>query len=86
VTANCHRAFFEKNTLLLVYLNSRNSTMLFDVESVTRNGEALCVDVKGNISHDNYIVTDEGRMGWFLLVAVSDNWIAGCTEFNAPLQ
>ena len=83
VTANCHRSFFEKNTLLLVYLNSRNSTMLFDVESVTCNGEALCVDVKGNISHDNYIVTDEGRMGWFLLVAVSDSWIANCTEIDA---
>ena len=76
-------AFFEENSLLLVYVGASSGTYRFSVNSVYRYEEALCVHVEQ--INDPEVVTDD-MAGWFLTAAVAKKDIAECTEFDADLN
>lgn len=75
-------AFFEKNTLLMVYVRAESGSYRYGVNSVYAYGKTLCVHVE-QMNHPEEVTDD--MAGWFIIVAVSDESIAECTEFDADL-
>lgn len=79
-TAKFDEAFFQKNTLLLVYIEANNSTHRFTVDRILRNDTALCVTIKETTQAE---ATDLAMSGWLLTIAIKDSLIAECTTFDA---
>jgi len=72
-------AFFEDNTLLLVYVGEGSGSIRHKVLNVTRKGQKLNVEIER-------IVPEIGTCdmaGWLIAVELNKQDIAGCTEFAA---
>ncbi|MBR2387144.1 MAG: hypothetical protein IKB02_00085 [Clostridia bacterium] len=82
-TAKYDEAFFEDNSLLLVYVAASSGSYRYDLHSVYRNENALCVHIEQTNSPE--IATDD-MAGWFITVAVPDTFLEGCTVFDADLN
>lgn len=70
-------AFFEDNTLLLVYVGEGSGSIRHKVLNVTRKGQKLNVEIER-------IVPEIGTCdmaGWLIAVELNKQDIAGCTEF-----
>ena len=75
--------FFEKNSLMLVYVGANSGTYRFGVNSVFCDGATFCIHIER--TNNPEIVTDD-MAGWFITVAVPDSMIKDCTEFDADLN
>lgn len=79
-TAEYDEAFFEQNTLMLVFVGANSGSYRFGVREVYCSKDAFCINVEQTNSPD--IVTED-MAGWFITVAVPDSMIESCTEFDA---
>ena len=82
-TAKYDSSFFEANSLLLVYVSANNSTHRFKVQSVGYDETSFCVHV---VETTNAEAVDTAMAGWFVTLAVPDELIQNCTEFDADLN
>lgn len=82
-TAKYDDAFFENNTLLVVYVPANSGSLRFGVDSVYCDAESVCVRVKQ--LNNPEVVTDD-MAGWFLTVAIQDSTIRNCKSFDAYLS
>lgn len=81
--ASFDEAFFEENTLLMVYVGSSSGTYRFGVNSVFCDGKALCIHVE-QTNHPQ-VATDD-MAGWLILVVVPNHVVKDCVEFDADLN
>lgn len=70
--------FFEKNTLFILYKSDASTTPQYRIDNVTREGKKLNIDVL-RISRRG---EDRLAAGWYLLLAVKREDVAGCEEFS----
>ena len=82
VTADYDEAFFDENTLMLVYVSASSGSYRFGVNSVFCNGNAFCIHVEQR--NDPEVGTAD-MAGWFITVAVPDSMVANCSAFDADL-
>ena len=82
-TAKYDEAFFEDNSLLLVYVAASSGSYRYGVSGVYCNEGVLCVHIEQTNSPK--IVTDD-MAGWFITVAVPDALIENVTVFDADLN
>lgn len=82
-TAKYDREFFEENSLLLVYISATNSTHRFGLSGIGWNNSSLYVHVTETTGAEE---VDDAMSGWFLTIAIADESIATCTEFDADLN
>ena len=74
--------FFVENTLMLVYVVAGSDSYRYGVDSVYHADGNFCIHVKQT---NNPAVVTDNMLGWFITVAVPDNMIESCTEFDADL-
>lgn len=80
ITSTYDSTFFNKNTLLLVYVTANSGSDRFALDKIVGGGSTLCIDVK------QLDTPDAGTCdmaGWFITVAVPDDVINQYTNFNA---
>ena len=82
-TAKYDAKFFEKNSLMLVYVSASNCTHRFGLGSIHWDKKSFCINVVETTGKE---MVDEAMAGWFLTVAVEKESIASCTEFDANLN
>lgn len=82
-TAKYDSAFFEDNSLMLVYVSANNSTHRFKVHSIGYDEKSFCVHITETTNAE---LVDTEMAGWFVTVAVPDELIKNCTEFDADLN
>ncbi len=83
VTAKYDKAFFEENTLMLVYIATNSGSLRFGVDNVFCDGTSFCIHAK---HINNPEVVTEDMAGWFITVAVPDSMVATCNEFDAKFN
>ena len=83
VTASYDESFFEENSLILVYVGANNSTHRFGVQGVGYNEQYFCVNIKETTGAE---AVDTAMASWFITLAIPDDLIQTCTEFDASLQ
>jgi len=76
--AQYSEGFFEKNTLFILYKSDASTTPQYRIDNVTREGKKLNIDVL-RISRRG---EDRLAAGWYLLLAVKREDVAGCEEFS----
>ena len=81
-TKNYNEDFFEKYTLMLVYVEANSGSYRFGFKDVTIDGNYFCIHIEQTNKPQVYT---EDMAGWFITVAVPDSMIANITEFNADL-
>ncbi len=69
--------------MLLVYISAGNSTHRFNLHSVGYDDKSFCVHIAETTQAE---FVDTAMAGWFVTVAVSDDLIKNCTEFDADLN
>lgn len=79
-TSGYDDAFFEDNSLMLVYVPSSSGSLRFGVSEVwcENGGYSIHVETLNNPE----AVTDD-MAGWFITVAEKDKRLDACTEFDA---
>lgn len=82
-TAKYDSDFFEDNSLMLVCVSANNSARRFKAHSISYDEKSFCVHI---VETTNAETIDEAMAGWFVTVAVSDDLIMNCTEFDADLN
>lgn len=83
VVAPYDEAFFEENTLLLVYISAGSGSYRFGTDRVLCDGTTLCVHAVP--LNDPEVVTCD-MAGWFLTLALPDAAVARCTQLDAVLD
>ena len=83
VTKKYDNAFFEENSLLLVYVSAGNCTHRFKMQNVGYDNKSFSVHV---VETTNAEFVDTAMAGWFITVAVSDDLIKTVTSFDADLN
>lgn len=83
VTAKYGAEFFSEHTLLLVYVSATSNSFRYRVHSIGHSESSVCVHVEQTAKSD---VGDGAMAGWFLTVAVSDEYLEGRHEFDADLN
>ena len=81
-TKNYDEYFFERYTLMLVYVEANSGSYRFGFKDVTIDGSYLCIHVEQT---NNPQVWTDDMAGWFITVAVPDSMVANITEFDADL-
>ena len=81
--AKYDEAFFEENSLMLVYVSANSGSYRYGVNSVFCDGTSFCIHVEQT---NNPEVGTMDMAGWFITVAVPDSMIENCTEFDADLN
>lgn len=80
VTSEYDEAFFENNTLFVVYVSSTTGSERFDVKDVIIENSRLRVHVEQT---NNPETVTEDMAGWFMIVEIKDEYIADCEYFDA---
>ena len=83
VTAGYDEAFFEENTLMLVYVSANSGTYRYEVNGIYCSAPDFSIHVAQ--ANDPTEVTDD-MAGWFITVTVPDSMLAGCSKFDADLD
>ncbi|MBQ9938312.1 MAG: hypothetical protein IJO96_02140 [Oscillospiraceae bacterium] len=73
-------AFFEENSLLIVYVDAGSGSFRFDADNISCDEESLCVHIR---QKNNPEVCTADMAGWFVMVAVKDSEISCCKSFDA---
>lgn len=79
-TKNYDDHFFERYTLMLVYIEASSGSYRFGFKDVTIDGNYFCIHVEQT---NNPQGGTEDMAGWFITVEVPDNVIENYTEFDA---
>ena len=82
-TERYDNAFFQENTLILVYVPANNSTHRFGLSGIEINDTQCHIHLEETTGAE---AVDAAMAGWFLTIAVADEAIAACTEFDADLN
>ena len=82
-TAKYDEAFFEENTLMLVYVEASSGSCRYGVREVYNADGYFCIHIEQT---NNPEVHTDDMAGWFVTVAVSDESVADCTVFDADFQ
>ena len=82
-TSKYDKAFFEDNSLLIVYLTSSSGSYTYDVVDIYNDGKSFTVHVKQ--TNDPEIVTCD-MAAQLITVAVQDSVIVDCESFDADLN
>ena len=83
VTIKYDEDFFDKNTLMLVYVDASSGSCRYGVDSISHTDGNFCIHIKQ--TNNPEIHTDD-MAGWFITVAVSDSMVADCTSFDADFN
>ncbi len=83
VTEGCDDAFFEKNALLLVYIEASSGSYRFDVDRVACEGGKLCVHA---VQTNQPEVVNAMMAGWLIAVEAPLTLLDGVTEYDADLN
>lgn len=81
-TKNYNEDFFERYTLMLVYIDAGSGSYRFGFKDVTIDGNYFCIHVEQTNNPQSFT---EDMAGWFITVAVPDSMIADITEFDAEM-
>jgi len=73
-------AFFEKNTLVLVYVESGSGSYRYGVKDIYCDDSAMLIRVETR-NHPMIITAD--MAGWFLMVTLPDDLMSGILSFDA---
>lgn len=76
-------AFFDKNSLILVYIGADAGTCKFGVSSIFCDGNTFCIHVE-RLSEFEAAADDAGSR--LIMVAVPDSMLKECTSFDADLD
>ena len=79
-SAKYDKAFFEENTLLLVYVGTNSGSLRFGVDRVYYEEPSLVVNIEQ--TNNPEVVTDD-MAGWFVMISISNSMLENCTEFDA---
>ncbi len=80
--ASYDEAFFEENTLMLVYVTATSGSYRFGVNGISCDAGVFCMHIE-QLNHPEAYTDD--MAGWFITAAVPDDRIADCTVFDADL-
>lgn len=83
VTAEMDEAYFEDRTVFVVYVPASSGSYRFGVDSVYRDGEALCIHIE-ETGHPEELTYD--MAGWFVVVSLEKALTAGVTDVDADLD
>ena len=81
-TKNYNEDFFEKYSLMLIYITASSGSYRFGFKDITIDGDCLCVRVE-QTNNPEFFTCD--MAGWFITVTIPDSMVANITEFNAVL-
>ena len=81
-TKNYDEDFFERYTLMLVYVEASSGSYRFGFKDVTIDGNDFCIHVEQT---NNPQGGTEDEAAWFITVAVPDSMVANITEFDADM-
>ena len=81
-TKSYNEDFFERYTLMLIYIEVGSSSYRFGFKDVTIDGNYFCIHVEQ--TNDPHSL-DADMAGWFITVAVPHRMLANITEFDADL-
>ncbi len=82
-TAAYDEAFFDDNTLFVIYLAASSGSFRYGVSGLDISDGCLTVSVTE--LNDPEAVTDD-MAGWFLLVSLPEEELSDCTSFDAKTQ
>ena len=82
-TAKYDEAFFEENSLMVVYVTASSGSWRFGVDSVAFDNGRFCVHVKQTNRPE---IFTEDMAGWFITVAIPDQMAKACYTFDAHLD
>lgn len=82
-TGHMDEAFFEENTVFLVYVPANSGSYRYGVESIDCDGNALTIHVQ-QTNNPEAVTMD--LAGWFVLVALPTGMVEDCTAFDADLK
>lgn len=83
ITAKYDSTFFEENTLLVIYAGINTWQEKLEINSICCDGKLLCVHID---QVEGSQVYSELIPGFLITVAISDDAIKGCTDFDAKLN
>ena len=83
VTSKYDEAFFDQNTLMIVYVSATSGSYRYGVNNIYFDGTSLCIHVEQTNAPS--VLTDD-MTGWFITVAIPDALLSECTEFDADLN
>ena len=79
-TSKYDSAFFNENSLVLVYVNAGSGSFRFGIENVVYNENFFGVYIKQTNNPESYSMD---MAGWFITLAVPDSLLENCNEFVA---
>lgn len=82
-TEDMDKGYFSKYTLFLVAVPANSGSYRYGVDSIENDGKTLCIHV---VQTNNPELVTMDLAGWFVLVSVPKQTVAGCTEFDAQLD
>ena len=83
ITKDYDNEFFNKNSLILVYIGSSSGTDTYGVDSVYTVGDKFRIHIERT---NNPSVGTDDSVSRFIIVAVSDKAIKNCTNFDAIFE
>ena len=82
-TSKYDNAFFNENSLVLVYVTAGSGSFRFGVQSVGYDEKSFMVHIQQLNNPEVYTMD---MAGWFITLAVPDSLIENCSEFDADLD
>ena len=79
-TKHYDEAFFDRYTLMLVYVDASSGSYRFGFKDITIDGGYLCIQVEQT---NNPKVGTDDMAAWFITVAVPDSMVENATEIDA---
>lgn len=82
-TAKCDAAFFNENSLILIYKQATGGAFRYEIDNIYQEDGIYYVHVV-SVEDPEAFAADMG--GWFICFAVSDSEVENCTKFDADLN
>lgn len=76
-------AFFEDNTLILIYFTTNSGSFRFSIEGNIENEKTLAIKITKTVDPPYYTMDNAA---WFGVLAFSDSEIKNCTEYRRVLN
>lgn len=82
-TSKYDSSFFEKNSVVLIYVSANNCTHRFTVHNVEYDEKSFAAYIVETTKAET---VDTAMAGWFVTIEVPDEIIKNCTDFDAQLN
>ena len=82
VTAYYDDRFFAERSIVMVYVSSSSGSFRFDIESISLNDNALCINVYQ--TNDPEVYTSD-MAGWFVIAELDQTVVSQCESFDAKM-